>query len=187
MAGKGFSFQADEPLNMSYGADPVSGFTAAAILNTWSEEAIANVLFGYGGERYARRIAKRIAGVRSNTPVATTAQLVELVMSAVPAPYRRGKTHAATKTFQALRIAVNDELGSLEKGLRAAWEMLAPQGRIAVITFHSLEDRMVKKLFEAFVAEGGHMAARKPIVPSREECAHNRAARSAKLRVIIKS
>lgn len=185
-AGKGFSFQTDEPLDMSYGSEPVSGFTAAAILNTWSEEAIANALFGYGGERYARRIAGRIAEVRVHTPFTTTGQLVELVSSVVPAAYRRGRTHAATKTFQALRIAVNDELGSLKRGLRAAWEMLAPGGRIAVITFQSLEDRNVKDLFTEFAEAGGHRINRKPIVPSREEMSRNRAARSAKMRVISK-
>lgn len=185
--GKGFSFQADEPLNMSYGIEPTSGFTAAAILNTWSEEAISNVLFGYGGERYARRIAKNVVEARTIAPITTTSRLVSIIEKSVPAFYRRGKTHVATKSFQALRIAVNDELGSLEKGLRTVWDMLRPGGRIVVITFHSLEDKLVKNLFAEFAASGGLRAHKKPLIPSREEIIRNRAARSAKLRTIIKS
>ena len=184
--GKGLSFQADEPLNMSYGAVPVSGFTAAEIINTWSEEAIANVLFGYGGERYARRIAKNVITDREKTSIETTAQFVSIIERSVPAAYRRGRTHYATKSFQALRIAVNDELGSLEKGLRGAWEMLVPGGRIAVIAFHSLEDGLVKKIFTEFVQARGERMNKKPITPSREEIITNPAARSAKLRAIIK-
>lgn len=195
-SGKGFSFQGDDVLNMSYGTQPTSGFTAAAILNTWSEEAIANVLFGYGGERYARRIAKNVAEARGKIPLQTTGQLVAIIERSVPAFYRHpgrsrsglgGRAHCATKSFQALRIAVNDELGSLTDGLRAAWAMLNPGGRIAVITFHSLEDGLVKKLFAEFAAAGGTLAHKKPLVPSREEVLRNRAARSAKLRTVIKS
>lgn len=184
--GKGFSFQLNEPLTMTYGREPVSGFTAAAILNTWSEEAIGNVLYGYGGERYARRIAKNVAEARVDAPIETTAQFVAIIERSVPAGYRHGKTHVATKSFQGLRIAVNDELGSTERGLRAAWEMLASKGRISVITFNSLEDRLVKKVFAEFT-EAGMRAHKKPIVPSREEVVRNRAARSAKLRTIIKN
>ncbi len=186
VSGRGFSFQHDEPLVMSYGLHPASGFIASDILNTWSEEAIANVLFGYAGERYARRIAKNIVSIRLHTPVTSTRQLVLIVEQSVPASYRRGRIHCATKTFQALRIAVNDELGSIEHGLRGVWEALSPHGRMAVITFHSLEDALTKKMFNLFVEEGGILAHKKPIVASHTDCMHNPAARSAKLRVIIK-
>ncbi len=186
-SGRGFSFMYDEPLNMSYGKKPRSGFTAAEILNTWSEETIANVLFGYGEERYARKIATRIVERRSVQPFATTFELVELVRDAVPPKYRRGKTNPATKTFQALRIAVNDELGVLEQGLQSAWECLSCGGRVAVITFHSIEDRLVKRAFAAFAKAGeGKLVLKKPLVPTAAEIAKNRASRSAKLRAIEK-
>jgi 16S rRNA (cytosine1402-N4)-methyltransferase len=184
--GKGFSFQNDEPLNMSYGQEPVSGFTAADILNTWSEEAVANVLFGYGGEHYARRIARTVAEARLRAPIATTKQFVAIVERSVPAGYRRGRVHAATKSFQALRIAVNDEYGSIERGLRGAWEMLGPGGRLAVISFHSGEDRLVKKLFLELAESGGTIMTKKPIMAGRDEILRNPAARSAKLRVILR-
>lgn len=185
--GRGFSFLHDEPLNMSYSARPRSGFTAAEILNTWDEKVIADVLFGYGEERYARRIAKQVVERRAQAPINTTIELVELVRDAVPAGYRHGKTHPATKTFQALRIAVNDELGALEAGLKAAWQHLAVGGRLAVISFHSIEDRMVKRFF-ADLAKKKHaeLLTKKPIVASRNEIIHNPSARSAKLRGVKK-
>lgn len=186
-SGKGFSFLHDEPLNMSYGVKPRSGFTAAEILNTWDEKVIADVLYGYGEERYARRIAKHIVERRKTSPIETTIELVELVKDAVPAGYRHGKTHPATKTFQALRIAVNDELGVLEEGLKIAWKHLAEGGRLAVITFHSIEDRMVKRFF-ADLAKKKHaeLLTKKPITATRAEITHNPSARSAKLRGIKK-
>ncbi len=186
-AGRGFSFMQDEPLNMSYGPAPASGFTASQILNTWSESVLADVFFGYGEERYARRIAKKVIETRETAPIETTAQLVALIQSAVPAAYRRGRIHPATRTFQALRIAVNDELGSIEKGIRGAWELLSCSGRIAVITFHSIEDRAVKRLFAAYAKEGNTLIVKKPLVPSAEEVRQNPRARSAKLRVIEKT
>ncbi|MES2203390.1 MAG: 16S rRNA (cytosine(1402)-N(4))-methyltransferase RsmH [Patescibacteria group bacterium] len=182
-SGRGFSFMYEEPLNMSYGAAPRSGFTAAEMLNTFSEQALSDVLYGYGEERYARRIAAQIVERRATAPFATTTELVELIRDAVPAGYRHGRTNPATKSFQALRIAVNDELGVLRQGLEQAWEVLAPGGRIAVITFHSIEDRVVKNLFKEF---GGERISKKPIVPTREEVVRNPASRSAKLRVIKK-
>ncbi len=184
---RGFSFMKDEPLHMSYGATPASGFTAKQIVNTWSEEVLADVFFGYGEERYARRIAKKIVEARTKAPISTTAQLVALIVDAVPAMYRKGKIHPATRSFQALRIAVNDELGAIEKGIRAAWQMLAPRGRIAVISFHSIEDRAVKHLFAAYVKSGAAIAVvKKPLTPSAQEIASNPRARSAKLRVLEK-
>jgi len=186
-SGKGFSFLRDEPLNMSYGKKPASGFTARDIVNSWDEETLANVFFGYGEEKYARRIAKAIVSQRATQPVETTAALVDIIRSAVPAVYRNGRIHCATRTFQALRIAVNDEMGVIGRGLNAAWKHLSCGGRIAVITFHSIEDRTVKKLFTELVKSGEAMwVAKKPLVPSKDEVLANQRARSAKLRVIEK-
>lgn len=185
-SGKGFSFMHDEPLNMSYGSAPASGFTASQIVNMWSEKVLADVFYGYGEERYARRIAQKIVESREASPIETTAQLAGLVSSAVPALYRHGRLHPATRTFQALRIAVNDELGSIEKGIGGAWNMLSSGGRIAVITFHSIEDRAVKRLFAAYAKEGGKLIIKKPLTPGKEEITANPRARSAKLRVIEK-
>ncbi|MDE1924776.1 MAG: 16S rRNA (cytosine(1402)-N(4))-methyltransferase RsmH [Patescibacteria group bacterium] len=186
-AGKGFSFLADEPLNMSYGTKPASGFTAQEILNTWDEKVLADVFFGYGEERYARRIAKAILERRKIKPIDTTIELVEIIKDAVPPAYRHGRIHPATRTFQALRIAVNDELGVLQKGLESAWRLLGSGGRIVVITFHSIEDRLVKRFFAQLNKDGGgRLIYKKPLAASREEIIHNPSARSAKLRAIEK-
>ncbi|MBM3272566.1 16S rRNA (cytosine(1402)-N(4))-methyltransferase RsmH [Candidatus Kaiserbacteria bacterium] len=183
--GRGFSFLRDEPLLMTYTADP-SALTAEEIVNEWEESSLADVIFGWGEERYARRIAKRIVETRSLTPIMTTFQLVAVIKEAVPATYRYGPIHPATRTFQALRIAVNDEMGALEEGLAAAWDMLAPGGRIAVITFHSIEDRIVKQAFLRYSQADGTRITRKPIVPSAAELVENPRARSAKLRIIAR-
>ena len=185
-SGRGFSFMHDEPLLMSYGANPASKFNAEEILNGWSEETLANVFFGYGEERYARRIAKHIVEIREKTPLRTTFDLVAAIRASVPAAYARGRINPATRTFQALRIAVNDELGVIERGVGAAWQLLAPGGRIGVITFHSIEDRAVKRLFAGFVKEGGKLVHKKPLTPTREEIHENPRSRSAKFRVIEK-
>ncbi len=185
-SGRGFSFLRDEPLNMSYGRHPASGFTVAEALNMWSEKTLADVFFGYGEERYARRIAKKIVETRTKEPFVLTNQLVEVIVGAVPPAYRRGRIHPATRTFQALRIAVNDEMGVLNRGLQSAWKHMHPGGRIAVITFHSVEDRAVKKLFQTFSMQGGKRIAKKPLVPAKEELEANPSARSAKMRVIEK-
>lgn len=187
-AGKGFSFLINEPLNMSYGVKPASGFTAAEVVNEWKEETLADVLYGYGEETYARRIAKAIVERREIQPIATTIELAEIIKDAVPAAYRRGRLHPATRSFQALRMAVNAELAAIEEGITAAWEHLAPGGRIAVITFHSIEDRAVKRLFVSFAkGGGGTLVVKKPMVPGKEETDRNPSARSAKLRVIEKT
>ena len=186
-SGRGFSFLVDEPLNMSYGTEPRSGFTAAEILNTWKEKTIADVLFGYGEERYARRIARAIVERREIEPFKTTLELAECVRDAVPPAYRRGRLHPATKTFQALRIAVNHELGVIDEGLSAAWKHLSAGGRIVVITFHSIEDRAVKRLFQSWAKGGaGELLSKKPLVPSQAEIRRNPPSRSAKLRGIQK-
>ena len=171
---------------MSYAPTPRSGFTAADILNTWSEKAIADVLYGYGEERYSRPIARAIVARRRIQPIKTTIELVEIIRDVVPPAYRHGRLHPATKTFQALRVAVNDELRSLEQGLSTAWKHLACDGRIAVITFHSIEDRIVKRFFATLAKNGGKLLVKKPLVAARDEIARNPSARSAKLRAIEK-
>lgn len=184
--GRGFSFLRDEPLLMTYSADPAV-LTARDIVNEWEESSIADVLFGWGEERYARRIAKRIVEHREQSPIETTGDLVSVIRAAVPSSYRYGHLHPATRSFQALRIAVNDEMGALEEGLAAAWQLLAPGGRIAIITFHSIEDRIVKQTFLRFAEAGGTRVTRKAVGPSDAELAENPRARSAKLRIIEKN
>ena len=187
-AGRGFSFLKDEPLLMTYSANPSeSTLTAAMIVNEWAEESIADIIFGWGEERYSRRIAKRIIESRAKSPIRTSLQLAEIIRGAVPPAYRHGRIHPATRTFQALRIAVNDELGALKEGLAGAWANLSQGGRIAVITFHSIEDREVKRLFVKWEKMGeGKRITRSPIRPSAEEIKVNPRSRSAKLRVVEK-
>ena len=186
-SGRGFSFLTDEPLNMSYGAKPASGFTASEILNSWSEKAIADALFGYGEERFARRIAKAVAARREVAPIKTTLEFVEIINDSVPSFYRHGRLHPATRSFQALRIAVNDELGVLERFLKDSLELLAPEGRLAIITFHSIEDRLVKQTFARWAKEKkAVLLTKKPITAAESELAANRPSRSAKLRGIQK-
>ena len=185
-SGRGFSFLKDEPLLMTYSANTgPDALTAGEIVNEWKEENIADVIFGWGEERYSRRIAKKIVERRMRAPIRTSRELGELIKEAVPPAYARGRIHPATRTFQALRIAVNDELGALKSGLQSAWAHLAPGGRIAVITFHSVEDREVKKLMADWEKEGvGKRITRSPIRAAKAETTANPRARSAKLRVI---
>lgn len=186
-SGRGFTFLSDEPLSMTL-TDTVSDdqTTAQDVVNGWAEESIADVLYGYGEERYARRIAKAIVEVRQQKPIETTQQLVQVIESAVPASYRRGKIHPATRTFQALRIAVNDELGSLTEALPKAYSLLRKGGRMAVVSFHSLEDRLVKQFFKHCSAVGATAITKKPIIPTETEKKHNPRSRSAKLRILQK-
>lgn len=175
-ATRGFSFMADGPLDMRY--DQRQTLTAEAIVNGWSREELATLFRRYGEEPKAIFIAKAIFEVRRKHRLTRTSELAELVESVVP---RRGKTHPATKVFQALRIAVNDELGEVTKGLIAAGEVLKPGGRLAVISFHSLEDRTVKtwlKEQKTFLS-----LTKKPVVATRAEILTNPRSRSAKLRV----
>jgi len=187
-AGRGFSFHSDEPLDMRYDAGPpVGGLTAATIINEWEESSIADVMYGWGEERYSKRIAKAIVAARAKTPIKTSGELAELIKASVPPAYRFGRLHPATKTFQALRIAVNDELGALKQGLDAAWQLMEMHGRIAVISFHSIEDRIVKQQFRQWEDEGsGTRVTKKPLTPSEAEVNENPRSRSAKLRVIQK-
>ena len=180
---RGFSFQRDEPLDMRMSA---SGPTAAEILNSWDEHAIELVLRGFGEEKASRKIAREIVGRREEKPFKTTGDLVDAVLAAKK---KRAweKIHPATKTFQAIRIAVNDEIGALEEGLRKGFDALKPGGRFAVISFHSLEDRMVKHFFRERADEGtAEIITKKPVTPSEEEIRENPRSRSAKLRVAIK-
>jgi 16S rRNA (cytosine1402-N4)-methyltransferase len=180
-SGRGFSFKEDEPLLMTFAEHPgETDFTAAHILNEWGEATIADILFGYGEERQARRIAKAIVARRKKKPFETTHDVVSVIEEVV---HRRGRIHPATKTFQALRIAVNDELTSIREGLTVALRLIAPQGRIAVISFHSLEDRVVKTTFREAQQKGLGATLKKPVFPSSKEVSKNPRARSAKLRL----
>lgn len=187
-SGRGFSFLRDEPLEMTLqkSAGPAD-ITAKMIVNEWSEESIANIIYGYGNERFSRRIAREIVSEREKEPIETTSQLVEIIENAVPFFYKKGRIHPATKTFQALRIAVNDELGALEEFLEKSFDFLNKDGRIAIISFHSLEDRIVKNFFRKKKdEEEGVLVVKKPIVPKDEELKENPRSRSAKLRIIQK-
>jgi 16S rRNA (cytosine1402-N4)-methyltransferase len=188
-SGRGFTFRQSEPLLMTMEKEPgADSFTARDIVNTWAEEDIANVIYAYGDERYSRRIARAIVLRRGERAIETTDDLADIISGSVPAIYRRGKIHPATRTFQALRIAVNDELGSLKKGLEASERCLRPGGRIAVISFHSLEDRIVKNFMKEWEKSGlGKPLTKKPIEPSDSEAARNPRSRSAKLRIFIKA
>lgn len=243
-SGRGFSFQKDEPLSMTFGkskrtagnapaADDADSseidheFTAYDIVNTWQEENIADIIYAYGEDKYSRRIAKAIVDKRealkkavayesrdknkANEDIAagiggiqTTTELAEIVKGAYPAFARFGKTNPATRTFQALRIAVNDELRALQDALPQAFEVLKPGGRLLVISFHSLEDRIVKQFFKEKSGEergeedmiyGGfkpaqeaeiRMISKKPITPSEAEIKENPRSRSSKLRIAEK-
>lgn len=186
--GKGFSFNKDEPLTMTFGDPTDYPFTAHDIVNDWDEKTLANIMYGYAEERFSRRIARAIVLARKNSIISTTKQLVEIIENAVPKQYLNKKAHPATKTFQALRIAVNDELGVLEEFIKQAFIRLDEGGRLAIITFHSIEDRIVKQSFKALVAEErGELITKKPIAPGADELKENSRARSAKLRIITKT
>ena len=174
----GLSFLRDEPLDMRLSR---TGPTARDILNTFSERALELILRGFGEERYSKAIAKRIIEMREERPFQTTFDLVE----AVGGP--KGRIHPATRTFQSLRIAVNDELTALEEGLAKGFQILKPGGRLGVISFHSLEDRIVKNFFRNKANEGRvEILTKKPIVASEEELKENPRSRSAKLRICKK-
>ena len=204
-SGRGFSFMKNEPLLMTMkdikdNLPSSEDLTAKDIVNNWSEEHLADIIYGYGEERFSRRIAKAIVEARKEKKIQTSFDLVKVISDAVPAAYKRGKPkkiHVATKTFQALRIAVNDELNTLQKGLEKGFEALKSGGRMSVISFHSLEDRIVKRFYKAKEKEqkakliparlnsrsGGN---KKFIIASAEELKDNPRARSAKLRILEK-
>ncbi|MFD2371061.1 16S rRNA (cytosine(1402)-N(4))-methyltransferase RsmH [Brevibacillus sp. GCM10020057] len=197
---RGFSYNADAPLDMRM--DQQASLTAYEILNEWDEEEIAKIIWEYGEEKFSRRIARQIVQFRVRQPVRTTGELVELIKEGIPAAARRTGPHPAKRTFQAIRIAVNDELNAFKEAVTDAIGILRPGGRVSVITFHSLEDRICKQVFQELskgctcppsfpVCACGNEATvkvitRKPILPSEEELEANPRARSAKLRVAEK-
>jgi len=178
---RGFSFQQDGPLDMRM--DQSVGTTAADVVNRTEESDLADLIYQLGEERYSRRIARGVVRARAQRPLSTTQELVAVIESSVPGSYRRGRIHCATRTFQALRIAVNRELDHLEPAIRDAADVLRPGGRLCVISFHSLEDRIVKHTFRALSGRALTVLTKKPLMASEEECARNPRARSAKLRV----
>ncbi|PSB48081.1 16S rRNA (cytosine(1402)-N(4))-methyltransferase RsmH [Chroococcidiopsis sp. CCNUC1] len=175
-AARGFSFRHEAPLDMRM--DDRQSLTAAAAINTWDEKKLADIFFHYGEERFSRRIARRIVEKR---PFHTTTELAAAIASAVPGAYRHGRIHPATRVFQALRIAINDELTSLENFLQLAPTWLKPGGSLIVISFHSLEDRIVKNAFRA--SELLQIITKKPLIAQTDELAQNPRSRSAKLRI----
>ena len=185
-SGRGFSFMKDEPLLMTMKENPGSeDLTARDIVNTWDEKNLADIIYGYGEERFSRKIAKAIVDARKKQKIETTFDLVKIIDSSVPGSYRRGRLHFATKTFQALRIAVNDELGSLQIGLEKGFNVLKKGGSMSVISFHSLEDRIVKRFYKEKQKEGlAILINKKPIIPKEEEIKNNGRSRSAKLRIL---
>ncbi len=197
---RGFSYSYDAPLDMRM--DTAQDLDARTLLNEWPEARLAATIREYGEERYARRIAREIVRRRERAPIDTTTELVDAIKRAVPTPAQFAGGHPARRTFQAIRIAVNDELGSLDRALPAAWRLLRPGGRMAVISFHSLEDRRVKRLF-ADLARGclcppelpvcvcGHepeaeLVSRRAVRPGEAEVADNPRAQSGRLRAAIK-
>jgi len=201
-AGRGFSYMQDGPLDMRMDPDENEGLCAEDVVNGYSEEELCRVIRDYGEERWARRIAKFIVDERKRGRITSTGELTEIIKRAIPAAARREGPHPAKRTFQAIRIEVNDELGALERGIGEFIDVLKPGGRLAVITFHSLEDRIVKEEFRRReepcecpkgipVCVCGKVAdarrvTKKPVLPSEEEREENPRARSAKLRILEK-
>ncbi len=187
-SGRGFSFMKDEPLLMTMKENPRSeDITARDIVNDWSEESLADIIYGYGEEQFSRRIASGIVESRKVKKIETTFDLVDVIEKSVPNVYKKMRLHYATKTFQALRIAVNDELGALREGLAKGIEVLKKGGRMSVISFHSLEDRIVKRFFVEKQKENKiKIITKRPIIASEKELKENPRARSAKLRIIEK-
>ncbi|MBI4252958.1 16S rRNA (cytosine(1402)-N(4))-methyltransferase RsmH [Candidatus Uhrbacteria bacterium] len=182
-SGRGFSFLVDEPLDMRFSLSTER--TAADLIRTTRESELADLIFRYGEERLSRRIAHAIMQTRTHTSITTTRELVSVIERAVPPSYCRGRIHPATRTFQALRIAVNDELECLSESLEQAMALIERGGRIVVISFHSLEDRIVKQFFRIQkLKKTGIILTKKPITPSREEIEKNPNCRSAKLRAL---
>ncbi|SHT23069.1 S-adenosyl-methyltransferase MraW [Mycobacteroides abscessus subsp. abscessus] len=197
---RGFSYHHDAPLDMRM--DQQADLSAYDVINSWSFEELVKIFFKYGEEKFSKQIARKIEAAREIKPISTTGELVDLIKEGIPAPARRKGGHPAKRIFQAIRIAVNDELGVFEDSLNQAIDLLNPGGRISVITFHSLEDRICKVIFKKasetpdlpkglpIIPEEYKpdlkLITRKPIVPSEEELEHNNRARSAKLRVAEK-
>ncbi len=183
VSGKGFSFNRDEPLIMRYDGN-IAGLTAARVLGESNEHRLAAILEQYGEEKFAKRIAKGIVKARKVKPLRTTFELVDAIRTSLPHGYRP-KLHSATRTFLALRLFVNEELKNLERALKSIPDVMARDGRMAIISFHSLEDRIVKQQFRELAKNNKvRLITKKPIVPTDDEIAGNPRSRSAKLRAI---
>jgi 16S rRNA (cytosine1402-N4)-methyltransferase len=198
---RGFSYHHDAPLDMRM--DMEGELTAHEVVNEWTYESLVRIFFRYGEEKFSKQIARKIEAAREIKPIETTGELVDLIKDGIPAPARRKGGHPAKRVFQAIRIAVNDELDAVEEALERSIEILKPGGRISVITFHSLEDRICKTIFKEKAAGPDlppglpiipdeykpelKLVTRKPILPSEEELENNNRARSAKLRVAEKA
>ena len=197
---RGFSYMEDAPLDMRMNRE--SGFSAYDVVNTYSEEKLASIFFEYGEERFSRKIASIICDRRKTTPIETTLELVDIIKAAIPERFRQKGSHPAKRTFQAIRIEVNGELRDLRNAIDNFFDVLKPGGRLSVITFHSLEDRIVKQAFNSYATgctcppdfpicvcgnkPKGKVITRKPILPSDEECEVNKRSKSAKLRIVEK-
>lgn len=198
---RGFSYHHDAPLDMRM--DQTAALSAKQVVNEWPFEDLVRIFYKYGEEKFSKQIARKIEEARKKAPIETTGELVDIIKEGIPAPARRTGGHPAKRVFQAIRIAVNDELKVFEEALEQAIELLNPKGRISVITFHSLEDRICKSTFKEMsslpelphglpvIPEGLEpklkLITRKPIVASEQELEHNNRARSAKLRIAEKS
>lgn len=199
-AERGFSYHQDAPLDMRM--DQSAALTAYEVVNQFDYHQLVKIFFRYGEEKFSKQIAREIERTRANKPIETTGELVEIIKTAIPAPARRKGGHPAKRIFQAIRIAVNDELGVIEESLEQAIDLLEKNGRISVITFHSLEDRIVKSTFKAYSTPKDvppglpiipeefqpvlKLITRKPLLPSEEEVSENNRSRSAKLRIAEK-
>lgn len=197
---RGFSYMEDAPLDMRMNRE--SDFSAYDVVNTYSEEKLASIFFEYGEERFSRKIASIICDRRKTTPIETTLELVDIIKAAIPERFRQKGSHPAKRTFQAIRIEVNGELRDLRNAIDNFFDVLKPGGRLSVITFHSLEDRIVKQEFNSYATgctcppdfpicvcgnkPKGKVITRKPILPSDEECEVNKRSKSAKLRIVEK-
>lgn len=188
VAGRGFSFLKNEPLLMTMKKDPNDeDLTACEIVNTWEEETLADIIYGFGEEKYSRKIAKEIVEARKEKKIETTFDLNQIIEKAVGRFYKGKRINPSTKTFQALRIATNSELYNLEQVIQKGFDRLKSGGRMAIITFHSLEDRIVKKAFIELKEKGiAKIITKKPIIPKDEEIKSNPRSRSSKLRLLEK-
>ncbi len=187
-SGRGFSFLKNEPLLMTMEKRPgKNDLTAKYIVNKWDEKSIADIIFGFGEEKHSRRIAKAIVENRNEKEIKTTFDLVNIIEESVGGYYKKTKIHPATRTFQALRIATNSELTNLQKVIEKGFDCLSINGRMAIISFHSLEDRIVKRAFVDLKQKGyANIITKKPIISKKDELVNNPRARSAKLRLIEK-